>query len=1188
MILMDNYAREDRKMKKKILVFILVSLLFAGQVFVCLPKAASASEGTAKSGRELNISDVSGYLITVTRDGDRVMYSVNSGAPSDEEIVIYGTGANCYVIINFSDSSGIDAKITLKNLSIDNRHTNYSPVSISGTGNVTIELEGTNQLIAADGEAAIETPQSGTLTIQNKAGKEGKLVALGGANAAGIGGRNGGNGENIIIKSGTIEATGGENGAGIGGGYEGDGSNITITGGTVTANGGDYGAGIGGGKCENEKGGNGSEITITGGKVTANAGEYGAGIGGGYEGDGFKIRIEDGTIRAKGGRHDGTGIGGGWEGEGKEITITGGMVTASAKDGGAGIGGGERRDGHDITITGGTVIASSLSGGAGIGGGEGGNGYNITITGEAVVKAAGGDISDSHSAAIGQGNMRSVDGSNGAESIITVIATIEGKDYEWTGEVWRYPGGKSVEEITKGTVSGTQVTEAKITFDANGGSGTMNAATIIPGNGNKLPANEFTREEYFFTGWNTKSDGSGASYGDEAVVNFVGSIMLYAQWKKLITGDGISVTEGHVTYIGTPQTPAMVVKDGETTLTKGTDYTVSYEDINGAHVTEIVDAGAYTVVIAGKGNYTGELTVMLTVNPKALTADMVETIQDVVYNGKVQKPTGVVNDIVGDGRTTLFEGKDYTVSYKDSNGTPVREIVDAGAYTVVIAGKGNYTGQVEKTFTVYPKALKDYGDTVSTTFDGQVRVLHVKDDGRTLVEGEDYSITYKDSNGTSVQEIFNTGEYTALITGKGNYTGEKITKITVNPKSLTAEMVMPVQDVVYNGKVQTPAVIVKDIVGDSQTTLTEGKDYTVSYKDSNGMLVSEIVEPGTYTVTIKGIGNFSGTMTSSVTILPSSAKKYVVKFVDEDGTELQSSVYAYGDMPKYYGEIPSGAPDVVCSAEFSGWDKEVVTVRGDEIYTATYKKYNEHDYQPVDGTAIAPTCTKAGKEADQKCSRCDAVITGKEIAATGHTFNQEVVDEKYLKSAADCVTAAVYYKSCKCGEKSTDEKDIFTSGEPAGHKWKAATGYAPKTCEVCGLEEGQKVTYDPIKNQVFVWTKGSKEPFVLTIKRSQDDVNCFLHYLNTLLDGAEIKVEARSGSTIITIPAETLEKLAVGEHMITIVFDDWKADFALSIAEAVDATPTTGDTSMPILWATLILLSMAGATVVVMRRRKRA
>ncbi len=359
-----------------------------------------------------------------------------------------------------------------------------------------------------------------------------------------------------------------------------------------------------------------------------------------------------------------------------------------------------------------------------------------------------------------------------------------------------------------------------------------------------------------------------------------------------------------------------------------------------------------------------------------------------------------------------------------------------------------------------------------------------------------------------------------------------------------------------------------------KTNLDEGYEIVAAYNET-GDGKTELSKDGDQYFLIVPSG---GGVDISIKL---AKKAYDVKFINEDGTELQSSMVDYGTLPVYNGENPTGSADVVCTAEFSGWDKEIVTVKGNVIYKATYKKYDEHDYQPVDGTAVAPTCTKAGKEADQKCSRCEAVITGKEIAATGHTFDQEVVDAKYLKSAADCITAAVYYKSCACGEKSTDEKDIFTSGEPAGHKWKAATGYAPKTCEICGLEEGQKVTYDPIKGQVFVWTKGSKEPFVLTIKRSQDDVNCFLHYLNTLLDGAEIKVEAKSGSTIITISAETLEKLSVGEHKITVVFDDWKADFALSIAEApADTTPVTGDTMPVVPIAVVMVAAMAIAFAV--------
>ena len=296
----------------------LATLFVAGTMFVCLPMTALAE-------RELSIADADGYIITVTRDGDRIMYSVNSGAASDESIVIYGTGSNKFVIINFSDSSGVDASITLKNLSINNRNTNFAPVDTSGIGNLTINLDGNNQLIAADEKAAVQTEHTGSLTIQEKAGSTGKLVVQGGVNGAGIGGGNGGNGHDIIIKSGTVEATGGNDAAGIGGGNHGSGYDITIKGGTVTAKAGEGGgAGIGGGYQ-----GAGSNITIEGGTITAIGGGSGAGIGGGHQGAGENITIKGGTVTAKGGEAA-AGIGSGFNQNNASVIITESAVVYAA------------------------------------------------------------------------------------------------------------------------------------------------------------------------------------------------------------------------------------------------------------------------------------------------------------------------------------------------------------------------------------------------------------------------------------------------------------------------------------------------------------------------------------------------------------------------------------------------------------------------------------------------------------------------------------------------------------------------------------------------------------------------------------------------------------------------------------------------------------------------------------------
>ena len=248
-----------------------------------------------------------------------------------------------------------------------------------------------------------------------------------------------------------------------------------------------------------------------------------------------------------------------------------------------------------------------------------------------------------------------------------------------------------------------------------------------------------------------------------------------------------------------------------------------------------------------------------------------------------------------------------------------------------------------------------------------------------------------------------------------------------------------------------------------------------------------------------------------------------------------------------------------------------------------------HDYKTVDGSAATPSCEKAGKEADQKCERCGDVITGKEIPATGHTFDKEAVDAKYLKSAADCTHAAVYYKSCACGEKGTE---TFESGEPLGHKWKAATGYAPKTCEICGATEGDVIKYTVEGGNTIEFTQGDQQDITKIYHRSEDDKDSFAHYVGVQIDGKDTKIEARSGSIILAFDAKTLNSLSVGEHVVTVVFDDWKDEMKLIVKapaeEEVKNSPATGDSGRPVLWATLLLLSVAGTSAVVMRRRQRA
>ena len=71
-----------------------------------------------------------------------------------------------------------------------------------------------------------------------------------------------------------------------------------------------------------------------------------------------------------------------------------------------------------------------------------------------------------------------------------------------------------------------------ITFDSNGGTGTMDTQAFLEGVKATLNACTFTRSGYTFNGWNTKANGSGTAYSDGQSVTLSDNTTLYAQWKS--------------------------------------------------------------------------------------------------------------------------------------------------------------------------------------------------------------------------------------------------------------------------------------------------------------------------------------------------------------------------------------------------------------------------------------------------------------------------------------------------------------------------------------------------------------------------------------------------------------------------------------------------------------------------------
>ena len=119
--------------------------------------------------------------------------------------------------------------------------------------------------------------------------------------------------------------------------------------------------------------------------------------------------------------------------------------------------------------------------------------------------------------------------SSNAVTIPITAAKLHNADDSYTGTAGSKAGDIYVYANGKWALRGNEIT---ITFDPNGGAGSMEPMSVNPGVGNKLIDNTFTRENYTFTGWNTAKDGTGKTYADGETVNFSADTTLYAQWTQ--------------------------------------------------------------------------------------------------------------------------------------------------------------------------------------------------------------------------------------------------------------------------------------------------------------------------------------------------------------------------------------------------------------------------------------------------------------------------------------------------------------------------------------------------------------------------------------------------------------------------------------------------------------------------------
>lgn len=317
----------------------------------------------------------------------------------------------------------------------------------------------------------------------------------------------------------------------------------------------------------------------------------------------------------------------------------------------------------------------------------------------------------------------------------------------------------------------------------------------------------------------------------------------------------LKITVPSVTYNGKAQKPAVTVKYNNYKFKNGTDYTLSYKNN-----TKI---GTATVTVKGKGKLSGTRSVTFKINAKPIKNAVITYNNSLTYNGSKLSPAVTVKY----GNTTLKKNTDYTVAYSNN--------VNAGTGTITITGKGIYGGSVKKTFTI--KKLGISATAVSGTgnkiYTGSAikPVPAVKVGGRTLKNGTDFTVSYKNNT--------EPGTATLKVTGKGNYSGSVSKTFRITARAIN-DVEVTVPDTVFTGVQVRPDVVVS--YGNYQ--FINNSDYTLSFKDN--------VNIGTASVVVTGKNHLSGSRTVTFPIEKAdiSSTEIAVKNATFTGSAVKSAV----------------------------------------------------------------------------------------------------------------------------------------------------------------------------------------------------------------------------------------------------------------------------------------------------------
>ena len=556
-----------------------------------------------------------------------------------------------------------------------------------------------------------------------------------------------------------------------------------------------------------------------------------------------------------------------------------------------------------------------------------------------------------------------------------------------------------------------------ITFDANGGKGTMGTQTVKPNEATALTANTFTRADYDFTGWNTAKDGTGTAYGDKANITTNENVTLYAQW---------TLHKYHVRWLNWDDT---VLQKGDYTC----EDTAGWDDLNNETPSRPEDEN-YTYVFAMRWTPYDET--------KGIDGWDFNPHEDVDF------------------RAVFNEFKKLTVTFNANGGIGTMDSVK-----IVNGGSGEYYTLPECGFTREGYDFAGWLITGTVGYDTfETYELHdEKWDDEMLLAFSDLTLKASWKDNHSLTEVRGSREPTCTEEG---YTGDTYCKVC--DKVQKPGKSIPAKGHSWNEGVITTAATCEN-AGAKTYTCTVCNATKTEAIDATGHTPVEVAEqPATCTEA----GHKAGTKCSVCEVILSGMEEipatgHTEKTVagkpatcTETGLTDGISCSVCGTVIKAQEVIP---------AKGHSWNEGEITTSptcenvGVKTYTCTVCKetkteaINATGHTPVDVAEKPATCTEAGHKAGTKCSVCEAILSGmEEIPTTGHT---EVIDAAKAPTCTE--TGLTEGKHCyACGEVITAQETV-----PAKGHTEVVDPVVEATCTKPGKTEGKHCS---VCNEVLV------------------------------------------------------------------------------------------------------------------------